>query len=118
MVEKVSPDKAVEALSKYGGTVLKTSVSKEGDAADRASDDLRGQAEAFSRADNVPHANTSPGDNPRIRDLTVSLGWAATTMGYWRAMCMRSSASESWISSPLTSTVTPWIVPVNLNGLA
>ena len=29
MVEKVTPDKAVEAMSKYGGTVLKTSLSKE-----------------------------------------------------------------------------------------
>jgi uncharacterized membrane protein len=31
MVEKVTPDKAIEALSKYGGTVLKTSLSKEGE---------------------------------------------------------------------------------------
>jgi uncharacterized membrane protein len=31
MVEKVTPDKAVEGLSKYGGTVLKTSLSKEGE---------------------------------------------------------------------------------------
>ena len=31
MVEKVTPDKAVEALSVYGGTVLKTSLSKEGE---------------------------------------------------------------------------------------
>jgi uncharacterized membrane protein len=30
-VEKVTPDKAVEALSKYGGTVLQTSLSKEGE---------------------------------------------------------------------------------------
>jgi len=29
MVEKVTPDKAVEAMSKYGGTVIKTSLSKE-----------------------------------------------------------------------------------------
>jgi uncharacterized membrane protein len=29
MVEKVTPDKAIEAMSKYGGTVLKTSLSKE-----------------------------------------------------------------------------------------
>jgi uncharacterized membrane protein len=29
VVEKVTPDKAVAALSKYGGTVLKTSLSKE-----------------------------------------------------------------------------------------
>ena len=29
MVEKVTPDKAVEAMSKYGGRVLKTSLSKE-----------------------------------------------------------------------------------------
>jgi len=32
MVEKVTPDKATEALSKYGGTVLKTSLSKQGEA--------------------------------------------------------------------------------------
>ena len=31
MVEKVTPDKAIEALSKQGGTVLKTSLSKEGE---------------------------------------------------------------------------------------
>ncbi len=29
MVGKVTPDKAVEALSKFGGTVLKTSLSKD-----------------------------------------------------------------------------------------
>jgi uncharacterized membrane protein len=31
MAEKVTPDKAVEAMSKYGGTVLKTSLSAEGE---------------------------------------------------------------------------------------
>ena len=31
MLEKVTPDKAVEGLSKYGGTVLKTSLSREGE---------------------------------------------------------------------------------------
>ena len=31
MVEQVTTDKAVEAMSKYGGTVLKTSLSKEGE---------------------------------------------------------------------------------------
>lgn len=31
MIEKVTPDKAVEAMRKYGGTVLKTSLSKEGE---------------------------------------------------------------------------------------
>ncbi|HEV2244064.1 MAG TPA: DUF1269 domain-containing protein [Streptosporangiaceae bacterium] len=31
MVEKVTPDRAVEGLSKYGGTVLKTSLSREGE---------------------------------------------------------------------------------------
>jgi uncharacterized membrane protein len=29
MLEKVTPDKAVDAMSKYGGTVLKTSLSKD-----------------------------------------------------------------------------------------
>jgi uncharacterized membrane protein len=32
VVEKVTPDKAVDALSKYGGTVLKSSLSKEAEA--------------------------------------------------------------------------------------
>ena len=31
MVEKVTPDKALEAMSKFGGTVLKTSLSKDGE---------------------------------------------------------------------------------------
>jgi uncharacterized membrane protein len=31
MLEKVTPDKAIEAMSKYGGTVLKTSLSKDGE---------------------------------------------------------------------------------------
>ena len=31
MVEKVTPDKAIDAMSKFGGTVLKTSLSKEGE---------------------------------------------------------------------------------------
>ena len=31
MVEKVTSDRAVEGLSKYGGTVLKTSLSREGE---------------------------------------------------------------------------------------
>jgi len=29
VVEKVTPDKAVDALSQYGGTVLKSSLSKD-----------------------------------------------------------------------------------------
>jgi uncharacterized membrane protein len=32
MLEKVTPDKATEALSQYGGTVLKSSLSKQGEA--------------------------------------------------------------------------------------
>jgi uncharacterized membrane protein len=32
VVEKVTPDKAVDALSQYGGTVLKSSLSKEAEA--------------------------------------------------------------------------------------
>jgi uncharacterized membrane protein len=31
MVEKVTPDKATEALSQYGGTVLKSSLTKDGE---------------------------------------------------------------------------------------
>jgi uncharacterized membrane protein len=32
VVEKATPDKAVEALSRFGGTVLKSSLSKEAEA--------------------------------------------------------------------------------------
>ncbi len=56
-----------------------------------------------------------PGLSAHLRHLGQSLVPAAAV--YCRAMCMRSSASGSWISSPLTSTVTSCSVPVNLNGL-
>ena len=50
---------------------------------------------------------------PRVQPI-----WFSGGLGhYWRDMCMRSSASVSSISLPLTSTVTLWMVPVNLNGL-
>ena len=42
MVEKVTPDKATEALSQFGGTVLKSSLSKEGEA--DLQDALHGQS--------------------------------------------------------------------------
>ena len=42
MVEKVTPDKAVEAMSKYGGTVLKSSLSE--DAERELQDALHGGA--------------------------------------------------------------------------
>ena len=41
VVEKVTPDKAVEALSKFGGTVLKSSLSK--DAEDALQHELHGE---------------------------------------------------------------------------
>ena len=31
MVDKVTPDRVVDALSQYGGTVLKSSLSREGE---------------------------------------------------------------------------------------
>jgi uncharacterized membrane protein len=46
MVEKVTPDKATEALSRFGGTVLKSSLSKEGEA--DLQDALHGQQAAAS----------------------------------------------------------------------
>jgi hypothetical protein len=50
---------------------------------------------------------------PHVQPAGLLVRWGC----YWRAMCMRSSASGSWMSSPLTSMVTLWMVPVNLNGL-
>ncbi|HTU04816.1 MAG TPA: DUF1269 domain-containing protein, partial [Trebonia sp.] len=52
MVEKVTPDKAVEAMSKYGGTVLKTSLSKEGE--QQLQEALHGQAAAQAAAQATP----------------------------------------------------------------
>jgi uncharacterized membrane protein len=43
IVDKVTPDKAIEALSKYGGRVLKTSLSK--DAERQIQEALHGSAE-------------------------------------------------------------------------
>ena len=77
-----------------------------------------GRRDDSRRLTSWPHANTSPAMIAGSVTVTVALWWAAISVGYWRAMCMRSSASSSWISSPLTSTVTLWIVPVNLKGLA
>ena len=42
VVEKVTPDKAVEALSQYGGTVLKSSLSKQSEK--ELQDALHGEA--------------------------------------------------------------------------
>jgi len=44
VVQKVTPDKAVEALSKYGGTVLKSSLSKETE--EQLQHELHGEAVA------------------------------------------------------------------------
>ncbi len=46
IVEKVTPDKAVAALSKYGGTVLKTSLSEED--TKKLQEELHGSAAAAS----------------------------------------------------------------------
>ena len=52
----------------------------------------------------------------RRRPLRARVGAPRSIVGYWRAMCSLSSASGSWISSPLRSTVTVCSVPVNRNG--
>ena len=46
ILEKVTPDKAVEALSKYGGTVLKSSLSKETE--EELQDALQGRVAAIA----------------------------------------------------------------------
>jgi len=48
IVEKVTPDKAVEAMSRFGGTVLKSSLSKEQEAELQAA--LHGEQAAASTA--------------------------------------------------------------------
>jgi uncharacterized membrane protein len=48
VVEKVTPDKAVEGLSKFGGTVLKSSLSKETEAELQKA--LHGEEQAAAQA--------------------------------------------------------------------
>jgi uncharacterized membrane protein len=50
VVDKVTPDKAIEALSKFGGRVLKTSLSKDAEA----------QIQAALSGGSVPSQNTEP----------------------------------------------------------
>ena len=45
VVEKVTPDKAIEGLGKYGGTVLKSSLTKE--AEEELQEELHGTAVGF-----------------------------------------------------------------------
>jgi uncharacterized membrane protein len=45
--QKVTPDKAVDAMSKYGGTVLKTSLSKQDE--QELQDALHGGGEAAAQ---------------------------------------------------------------------
>ena len=59
MVEKVTPDKAVEALSKYGGTVLKSSLTKDGER--ELQEALHGGAAA------VPEPTPAPGSTTPTR---------------------------------------------------
>jgi len=59
MLEKVTPDKASEAMSKYGGTVLKTSLSKE---------EEKELQEALSGA--TAHRPYGPGTPPPAADPT------------------------------------------------
>jgi uncharacterized membrane protein len=57
----VTPDKAVEAMSKYGGTVLKTSLSKDDEK--QLQDALHGGQTAPSSA-HRPACDGTPGRSP------------------------------------------------------
>jgi uncharacterized membrane protein len=54
VVDKITPDKAIEALRKYGGTVLKTSLSK--DAEQQIREALTGSATPEREPEPVPAA--------------------------------------------------------------
>ena len=58
MVEKVTPDKATEAMGQYGGTVLKTSLSKEGERNCRTP--CTATRRPLSRHDRRPAAELAP----------------------------------------------------------
>jgi len=65
MLEKVTPDKAVEAMSKYGGTVLKTSLSKA---------DEKELQEALHGGASRPPSSRWPGPQPAPRGGQTAAG--------------------------------------------
>jgi uncharacterized membrane protein len=57
IVDKITPDKAIDALSTYGGTVLQTSLSKE--AEEQLQEALHGSAADREEASNAQPASVS-----------------------------------------------------------
>ena len=70
MLEKVTPDKAVEAMSKYGGTVLKTSLSKDDEK--ELQEALHGQERhaEFRQASYRPEGSHAPGGSGALNGNT------------------------------------------------
>ena len=62
MVEKVTPDKAYEALSKFGGTVVKSSLSRE---AEEELQRVGAQGHPYGGTAAGTRARATPGSSPR-----------------------------------------------------
>jgi hypothetical protein len=71
VLEKVTPDKAVDAMSKYGGTVLKTSLSKKTRRSSRKPCTAGARRPASSQMST--HRNRAIGG-----DLARAAGWRPT----------------------------------------
>ena len=71
MLEKVTPDKAVDAMSKYGGTVLKTSLSKEDEK--ELQEAMHGGARRPASSQMSTHRNRAIGGH-----LARAAGWRPT----------------------------------------
>ena len=99
MLEKVTPDKAVDAMSKYGGTVLKTSLSKE--------DEKRTPGRPARRRDDRAIADSASAS--RVLSATSSLQVATPAMsisgslghppGALQALLTRRGAADPRTSS-------------------
>jgi uncharacterized membrane protein len=79
MVEKVTPDKAVEAMSKYGGNVLKTSLSKEGEK--QLQEALHGGQAAVPEPAPAPTSETAAPSSPSTTGSETSTGGSPSQTG-------------------------------------
>ena len=104
MVEKVTPDKAVEAMSKYGGTVLKTSLSKDDEK--ELQDALHGGETTVQSASARIAADPHPEAHPNSREHRSGRG-GPDSRGRrhpcGRLISLRSGGRSSCDASPSAS---------------
>ena len=127
VVEKVTPDKAVEALEEFGGTVMKSSLSKE--AEQELQDALHGEAvTAWIGSRALPAAPAAPAAARwdvcrlvRIGSACASLGWRCgpRPLRRRRSRCQSRSPGRStppWATEAVGARIRVIVAPARTAG--